>query len=171
MPLSTHDVTLKRVHVNIYRGKVKVKWTFAQALRLCTGHKAHRGRRGIALPFLDQGTGREWGVSVTTQPLFTPGKDTVPIVQEAGWAPGPVWTSAKSLDPRTFQPVANRYTDYATWPTYSGKAIRIHSECVCRLTYLACKVHAPYCIRVVICVLCDYTTFFHIISLNGMIFE
>jgi hypothetical protein len=29
-------------------------------------------------------------VSVTPQPLFTPGKDTVPIVQEAGWAPGPV---------------------------------------------------------------------------------
>ena len=22
---------------------------------------------------------------------FTPGKDQVPIVQEAGWAPGPVW--------------------------------------------------------------------------------
>jgi hypothetical protein len=25
-------------------------------------------------------------------PLFTPGKDSVPIVQEAGWAPGPIWT-------------------------------------------------------------------------------
>jgi hypothetical protein len=23
---------------------------------------------------------------------FTPGNDPVPIVQEAGWAPGPVWT-------------------------------------------------------------------------------
>ena len=28
-----------------------------------------------------------------------PGKDTVPIVQEAGWAPGPVWTGAKNLTP------------------------------------------------------------------------
>ena len=27
---------------------------------------------------------------------FTPGKDRVPIVQEAGWAPGPVWTGGKS---------------------------------------------------------------------------
>ena len=26
----------------------------------------------------------------------TPGKDLVPIVQEAGWAPGPVWTGGKS---------------------------------------------------------------------------
>jgi len=26
----------------------------------------------------------------------TPGKDAVPIVQEAGWAPGPVWTGGKS---------------------------------------------------------------------------
>jgi len=29
----------------------------------------------------------------------TPGKDPVPIVQEAGWAPGRVWTSAKNLVP------------------------------------------------------------------------
>jgi len=32
-------------------------------------------------------------------PLFTPGKDLVPIVQEAGWAPGPVWTGAGNLAP------------------------------------------------------------------------
>jgi hypothetical protein len=38
-------------------------------------------------------------VSVTPRPLFTPGKDLVPIVQEAGWAPGPVWTSAENFDP------------------------------------------------------------------------
>ena len=30
---------------------------------------------------------------------FTPGKDPVPIVQEAGWAPGPVWIGAKNLTP------------------------------------------------------------------------
>ena len=28
---------------------------------------------------------------------FTPGKDPVPIVQEAAWAPGPVWTGAENL--------------------------------------------------------------------------
>ena len=29
----------------------------------------------------------------------TPGKEPVPIVQEAGWTPGPVWTSAENLAP------------------------------------------------------------------------
>jgi hypothetical protein len=49
------------------------------------------------------------------RPLFTPGKDSVSIVQEAGWAPGTVWTFAESFaphwgfDPRTFHPVASRY--------------------------------------------------------------
>jgi hypothetical protein len=38
-------------------------------------------------------------VSVTAQPLATPGKDSVPIAQEAGWTPGPVWTSAENLAP------------------------------------------------------------------------
>ena len=33
------------------------------------------------------------------QPLFTPGKYPVPIAQEAGWAPGPVWTGAENLAP------------------------------------------------------------------------
>ena len=28
---------------------------------------------------------------------FYPGKDPVPIVQEAGWAPGPIWTGAENL--------------------------------------------------------------------------
>jgi len=30
---------------------------------------------------------------------FTPGKGPVPIVQEAGWVPGPVWTGAENLAP------------------------------------------------------------------------
>jgi len=75
----------------------KGKDTLVQALRLCTGRTAHRGSRGIALPFHNHGTRRGWGVSVTPRPLFTPGKDPVPIVQETGWAPGPVWTGAENL--------------------------------------------------------------------------
>ena len=39
---------------NVSIGKVKVKVTLVQALRLCTGRKAHRGSRGIALLFHDQ---------------------------------------------------------------------------------------------------------------------
>jgi hypothetical protein len=33
------------------------------------------------------------------RPFSTPGKDPVSIVQETGWAPGPVWTSAENLAP------------------------------------------------------------------------
>ena len=70
--------------------KVKVKWSRYRrdvAQRVC---------RGIALLFHDRGTSRGWVVSSTPRPHFTPGKDPVPIWQEVGWAPGPVWTGRKS---------------------------------------------------------------------------
>ena len=35
-------------------------------------------------------------VSSTPRLHFTPRKDPVPILQEAGWAPAPVWTGGKS---------------------------------------------------------------------------
>jgi len=71
------------------KGK-KVKWS-----RYRPG-VAQRVGRGIALLFHDRGTRRGWVVSSTPQPHFTPGKDPVPILQEAGWAPGPVWTGGKT---------------------------------------------------------------------------
>jgi hypothetical protein len=49
--------------------------------------------------------------------------DPVSIVQEVGWALGPVWRDAKNIsppefDPRTVQPVANCYAACAI-PAYS----------------------------------------------------
>jgi hypothetical protein len=76
---------------------------------------AHSVGRGIALLFHDLGI-RRWGmVSSKPRRLFAPGKDPVPIVQESGCAPGPVWTGAEILappgfDPRYVQPVVIRYT-------------------------------------------------------------
>ena len=58
--------------------------------------QAQRVGRGIALIFHDRGTRRGWVVSSRAWPHFTPGKDPVPIVQEDGWALGPVWTGGKS---------------------------------------------------------------------------
>jgi len=58
---------------------------------------AHRRSTGIALLFLDHGTRRGWRANLTPRPLFTPGNDSVPIAQEVGWAPGPVWTGAENL--------------------------------------------------------------------------
>jgi hypothetical protein len=95
MPFSA--LWLSECDVNIYHSKVKV--TLVQALRLCTGRTAHSGSRGIAVLFHDHGTRRWWGFSVTFRPLSTPQRDPVPIVQEAGWAPGPVWTGAENLAP------------------------------------------------------------------------
>ena len=93
--------------------KKKVKWS-----RYRPG-VAQRVGRGIALLFHDCGTKRGWVVSRTPQLHFTPRKDPAPIVQprcigaerprtqmqinqskpivqEAGWAPWPVWTGGKS---------------------------------------------------------------------------
>jgi hypothetical protein len=61
-------------------------------IRPITGHQGPRG--GI----LNPGARRGWVVSTTPLPLY-PRKDPKPIVQEAGWAPGPVWTCAKNLAP------------------------------------------------------------------------
>jgi hypothetical protein len=73
---------------------------------------------GIAQLFLNRCIRKGFVVSITPRSPFPPGKDPVPIVEEAGWAPEPVWIGAENLappgfDPRTFQPVATRYTDCA----------------------------------------------------------
>ena len=39
------------------------------------------------------------GYSTPKPGRFTPGKDAVPTVQEAGWVPVQVWTSAENLAP------------------------------------------------------------------------
>jgi hypothetical protein len=52
--------------------------------------------RGIARPFRDLGA-RSGGWSTSRPGLFKPGIDLIPIVQEAGWAPGPLWTCVKNL--------------------------------------------------------------------------
>ena len=57
-----------------------------------------------------------WVVDATPRPFYPRERDPIPIPQEAGWAPGPVWTGAEKLAPpgsdlRTLQAVASRYTD------------------------------------------------------------
>jgi len=70
--------------------RIKVKWS-----RYRPGVDQRVGR-GIALLFHDHGTRKGWMFISTPRPHFTPGKNPVPIVQEAGWAPGPVWMGGKS---------------------------------------------------------------------------
>jgi hypothetical protein len=73
--------------------------------------------------------GDEWSASLPGHAL-TPGKGPpVPIVQEAGWAPEPVWTQRlqeksyrlcrwSNLDLPVVRPVARHYTDWATRLTF-----------------------------------------------------
>jgi hypothetical protein len=78
-------------HMNIKKNYVG--FTLSQATT------AHRESRGIALLYFNLGTRSGLGVSVTLRPHLTPGKEPVPIIQEAGWASGPVWTSVENLAP------------------------------------------------------------------------
>jgi len=67
LPTTVHMGLWKRVRRNqanlqvfaLLKVSKKVKCTFVQALRLCTGRTAHKGSRGIALLFVDHGARRE----------------------------------------------------------------------------------------------------------------
>ena len=61
---------------------------------------AQRVGRGIALFFHDRDTRKGRVVSSTPRPHFALGKDAVPILQEAGWAPGLVSKGGKSCPHR-----------------------------------------------------------------------
>ena len=107
--------------------KLKVKCTLVQELRLCTGRTVHRGSR--VLLFLDHGSRRGWGVSITPRTFFTPGKNRYPFYRRLG---GPQGRSGQvqnilpspGFDPRTVQPVASRDTDYATRPTHNRRHVK-----------------------------------------------
>jgi len=86
----------KKIYVLLIPDKNNEYFT-QKPMYICdTAGVVQRVGRGIALLFHDRGTRREWVVSSTPRPHFTPGKDPVPILQEAGWAPGPVWIGGKS---------------------------------------------------------------------------
>jgi len=100
---------------------VKVKCTLVEALRLCTGHTAHRGSRGIAYSFLTTALeGGEGSASRLGRSLLA-GKSRYPLYRSLGGPQGRFGQAQKispppGFDPRTVQPVASRYTDYANRP-------------------------------------------------------
>jgi hypothetical protein len=87
-------VSINRVALLVHHGgKVKVK---VPRNRL----ESPEGGRFISLHSLDLGA-RRGGWSPQRPCRVTPRKDPVPIVQEAGWAPGPVWTGAINVHLKT----------------------------------------------------------------------
>jgi hypothetical protein len=98
------------------------------------------------------GARREWVVSITSRP-FTPGNDSVPIVNETGWTSRMVWVEKESLvlpefDSRTVQPAANRYTHCAI-PTTLSHSSRSPEGTEGRRNYMGVPhfVHLPSIIR------------------------
>ena len=101
---------------------LKVKCTHVQALRLCTGRTVHRGSRGIALPLLDHGLKGGEGSASRPARFLPPVKTRYPLYRRLGGSQGRSGQVRKishplGFDPRTVQPVASRYTDWATRPT------------------------------------------------------
>jgi hypothetical protein len=118
--------------------KGKVKCTLVQKLMLRTGRTAHRGSRGIALLFHDHGTRMGWGSASRPGRNLPPGKTHYPLYRRLG---GPLGRSGRArkislppgYDPRTIQPVASRYTDWATRPRINLK-MNHNSLTICHST-------------------------------------
>jgi len=126
----TLHIDILLMYLNTHIHKI-VKWS-----RYRPG-VAQRVGRGIALLFHDRSTRRGWLVSSMPRPHFTPGKDLVPIVQEAGWALGPVWTGGKSRPHRDSIPdhlAHSRYTKWATRPAHTHTHTHTHSHMLQRMT-------------------------------------
>ena len=123
MPQHSLQCKQKSWTVYVNNNHKKVKWS-----RYRPG-VAQRVGRGIALLFHDSGTTRGWVVSSTPRPHFIPGKDPVPILQEAGWATGPVWTGGKSRPHRDSIPdrPARSHSLYRlSYPTHNNHEICIY---------------------------------------------
>jgi hypothetical protein len=101
----------------IMRHIVKVKCTLVQALSFCTGRMAHRESKGIALHFHHQ----QHSKGVRGQ-RHAPA-DLNPWQRPCTQVPGQVRKISPPLgfNPRTVQPVASHYNDYATRTTKKVK--------------------------------------------------
>ena len=131
--------------IYIYR---KVKW-----FRYQPG-VVQRVGRGIALLFHDRGTRSGWVVISTPRLHFTPGKEPVPILQEAGWAPGPVWTGGKSRPHRDSIPDRPARSQSLYRLSYSAHQIYIYIFVYIYLFKYSQYLHAYY-----LFIFCIYTLY------------
>jgi hypothetical protein len=85
--------------------------------------------------------GGEWSASRPSRALAQEKGPPVPTVQEAGWAPEPVWTQRlkekyfrlcrrSNLDRPVVRPVARHYTDWATQFIISNAVFCIYGFCI-----------------------------------------
>ena len=83
---------------------------------LFVGHEGPEGKQMYSSTLCLTSALGEGGWSTPHPGSLTSGKDPVTIVQEAGWAPGTVWTGAENLATTEIRSparsaLASRYTD------------------------------------------------------------
>ena len=93
----------------------------------------------------------------TPRPHFTPGKDPVPILQKAGWAPGPVWTGGNSPPHRdsilNLQAVAQSLYRLS-YPAHNitGKDVYYPDQKMPNVYNILCRKHLLTLIYIYVCV-------------------
>jgi len=81
--------------------------------------------------------------SSTPRPQFTSGKDGVPILQEARWAPGSVWTGGKSRPHRDSIPDRRARSSVAIPTELPGPHVR-PSKDLKSSTYPNCERYSDH---------------------------
>ena len=119
----------------VFEKPINVKFTLEQST------KTHRSSRDILLHILHTLAldGVWWLTPVPDH--FNSWKDPVPIVQEAGWAPGPVWTGAENLAPTGFRspdrPARSESLHRLSYPGPALNLTYLPSQQIQRRHYLA----------------------------------
>jgi len=130
------------VHTDVWSWNLSWIMTFIWSyrnIRLWSRYRpgvTQRVGRGIALLFHEPGTRRGWVISSTLRPHFTPGKDPVPIIQEAGWAPGPVWTGRESRPHRDSIPDRPARSQSLYWLSYRAHNRKIKGMKFVTINYI-----------------------------------
>jgi hypothetical protein len=123
-------ITLSRIcspfhlpHPNIH--------THVKANSPCNLPWNHRG--GVEVlwySFFNLSTWCGWVVHATPQPFYHQETDTIYIMEEAGWAPGPLWTGAENLTSTRIRSAdCAACSDLVYWLTLSGPPTFPHSNC------------------------------------------
>ena len=97
--------------------RLTVKFTLEHAI------KVQKGSRGKVSYFFNLSVRRGWVVKATPRPLYSRERPGTPFYRRMGGSQGRSERVRKisappGFDPRTIQPVASRYTDYANFTTY-----------------------------------------------------
>jgi hypothetical protein len=166
----SHIIPLLHVSTLSCHPQVKVKVTCHPCNRHWDSVQAERSIGGVEVYLYSFMTnGLEVGEGFTPRPLFTPGMNRYPLYKRLGWPQGRCGQVRKippvpGLDPRTVQPVANRYTDWATQPTIIRDSINI-SE----IQHL--YIHLMKYICITHCIHSQHTEWLHENCSNKMILE